>query len=146
MLTIETTTTTVETSIVTTTIKTFVVTPPQPTSPPPTSVTPPSSTTTFSPTFVGVIQEPIATLFSSQSTEPEKTITEAEADDDDVMVSFVELQFNLDEDDILDDLIMSGKQFKILNSKMNSILHFLADTGDKNSTCGVEVEYLLKSS
>lgn len=34
------------------------------------------------------------------------------------MVGFVELEFNPDEDDVHDNSIMSGKQFKILNSKM----------------------------
>ncbi|CAI9303783.1 unnamed protein product [Lactuca saligna] len=90
------------------------------------------------------MQEPIATLFFSQLTNHEKNITEHEVNEDDAMVSFAELQFNPDEEDILDNFIMSGKKFKILNSKMNSILQFLADTGRKNSVSGVEVEYLLK--
>ncbi|CAH1446505.1 unnamed protein product [Lactuca virosa] len=47
------------------------------------------------------------------------------------------------EENIPDELIMSGKQFKILNSKMNSILQFLADTGSKHYVSGVEVDYLL---
>lgn len=51
---------------------------------------------------------------------------EEEADDDDnVMVSFADLQFYQEEEEILDNLIMSGKQFKILNSKMNLILQLL---------------------
>ncbi|CAI9291038.1 unnamed protein product [Lactuca saligna] len=112
-----TTTTTLKTSTITTTVETTIVAPPQPASPPPTLVTPPSSTTTFSLTFAGVMQEPIASLFSSQLTESEKTINKAKVDDDNVM---------------------------ILNSKMNYILQFLADTGGKNSLNGVEVKYLLK--
>ncbi|CAH1432086.1 unnamed protein product [Lactuca virosa] len=101
--------------------------------------------TTVSPTFFGVIQEPITTIFSSHSPKAEKTIQEDEADDDNVMVSFVELQFGHEEEDIPDDLFMSVKQFKILNCKMISILQFLADTGNKHSISGVEVEYLLKT-
>ncbi|CAH1413019.1 unnamed protein product [Lactuca virosa] len=83
------------------------------------------------------MQEPSATLFSSQSTEAEKSLNEEEVDDDNFMVSLAELK-------IYDELIMSGKKLKILNSKMNSILQFLVDAGSKNSVSGVEVEYLLK--
>lgn len=57
------------------------------------------------------MQAPISTLFSSQLTEPEKNITKIDADDDDDddMVSFSDLQFNPEEEDIFDELIMSGK-------------------------------------
>ncbi|CAI9298061.1 unnamed protein product [Lactuca saligna] len=61
------------------------------------------------------------------------------------MVLFAELQFNLEEENILDELLMSGKQLKILNSKMNYILQFLVDIGCMNSVSIVEVKYLLKS-
>lgn len=40
---------------------------------------------------------------------------------------------------------MSSKQFKIFNSKINSMLQILADTGGKKSISGVEVEYIFKS-
>ncbi|CAI9275729.1 unnamed protein product [Lactuca saligna] len=135
----------VEITTVTINIETSIIPQPQPTSPPPKLVAPSSYTTAISLTFVGIMQEPIATLFSSQSTDHEKTITEAEAYEDDVLVSFFELQFNPDEEDIPDYLIMSGKQFKILNIKMKMILQFLVDTRTKNSVSGVEVEYIFKS-
>lgn len=73
-----------------------------------------------------------------------KSEPEPEADDDDVMVSFTELQFDPEEDNIPNEMIMSGRQFNILNSKMNLILQFLADTGSKHSISGVEVDSLLK--
>lgn len=38
------------------------------------------------------------------------------------MVSFAEIQFDPKEENIPDEMIMSGKKFKILNSKMNLIL------------------------
>lgn len=60
------------------------------------------------------------------------------------MVSFLELQFNPKEEDIPNDIIMSSKQFKILNSKMNYLLQFMADTGGKNYVNRVEFDYLLK--
>ncbi|CAH1423667.1 unnamed protein product [Lactuca virosa] len=103
-------------------IVTSIALPPPPTSPPQTSIIPPTSTTTVSPTFVVVMQESIVALFSSQSIESEKTIPEDEVDVDYVMVSFADLQFNPKEYDILDELIMSSKKFKILNSKMIYIL------------------------
>lgn len=64
--------------------------------------------------FFGVIQEPITTRFSPQSKEAEKTIHEDETNDENVMVSFIELQFNNEVEGIHEDLIMSGKQLKIL--------------------------------
>lgn len=94
------------------------------------------------------MQEPITTLFSSQSTEAEKSVREDEADDDNVMISFAELQFNPEENDIPDELIMSimsSKQFKILNSKINSLLQFFANTGGKNYVTRVEFDYLMKA-
>ena len=73
--------------------------------------------------------------FNPSINEAEKIVNEEEADDDDMMVSFADMQFNPEEDDVPDDAINSGKQFKILNSKlnskMNSILHFLNDTFGK---------------
>ncbi|CAI9269990.1 unnamed protein product [Lactuca saligna] len=125
-------------------LKKIVVPLTQPSSLPLTSVTPISSIV-VSTTFVGVMQEPIATLFSSESTEPEKTIIETNVDDDDVIVAFAKLQFNPKEKDIRNELIMLGKQFKILNSKMNSVLQLLANTGGKNYVSRVEFEYLLKA-
>lgn len=41
--------------------------------------------------------------------------------------------------------IISGKQYKILNSKLNSILQLLNDSARKSTFSGEEVELLLKS-
>lgn len=41
-----------------------------------------------------MFQEPITTLFLSQSTEHKKHVNEQEEDDDDVMVLFAGMQFN----------------------------------------------------
>lgn len=60
-------------------------------------------------------------------------------------VSFIEIQFNPEEEDIHDDLIISGKQYKILNSKMNSLFQFMGNTIGKNCVTRVEVDYLLKA-
>lgn len=80
---------------------------PPPSSPIPTFV----PVSTISPTFSGIMQEPIATIFSYQSTE--KSQHENETDDEDVMVSFADLQFDLEVENIPDEMTMSGKQFKI---------------------------------
>lgn len=68
-----------------------------------------------------------------------------EDDEDNVMVGFAKLEFNPKEDNLEDHAIMSGKQIKILNSKLNSILQFLNDSVGKSTISGKEVQYLLKS-
>ncbi|CAI9286819.1 unnamed protein product [Lactuca saligna] len=91
------------------------------------------------------MHEPIVIIFSSQYTEAEKVVHNVKPNDDDVMVSFVDLQFDYEEENIPDDLIMSGKQFKILNSKINSLLQIQADTGGKYFVAEFEMEYLMKA-
>lgn len=85
-----------------TSIATSKVLPPS-SSPIPTSV----PVLTISPAFFGVMQEPITTLFSYQSTT--KSPQGNKGDDEDIMVSFADIQFNQEEEDIPDDLIMLGK-------------------------------------
>lgn len=117
--------TTIETSTIgTINIETTIVPPPPPSSPPATSMILPTSTFRVSPIFSKVMKEPVTNLFSSHSTESEQIIHEEE-NDDDVMVAFSDLAFNLKEDDVPSNAIMSGKQFKVLNSKLISILQFL---------------------
>lgn len=48
-------------------------------------------------------------IFSCQSTEAEKVVHEKEPNDDDIMVSFVDLQFDLEEENVPNNLIMIGK-------------------------------------
>lgn len=48
--------------------------------------------------------------------------------DDEEMFDFGALRFDLDEEDVADEAIMSGKQYKILNYNMNMILLFLIDS------------------
>ncbi|CAH1424772.1 unnamed protein product [Lactuca virosa] len=61
-------------------------------------------------------------------------------DEDDVMVGFAALEFNPEEDDVPDNDIMSGKQFKIPNFKLISILLFVNDSIRKSSVSGVETD------
>ncbi|CAH1430022.1 unnamed protein product [Lactuca virosa] len=66
---------------------------------------------TVSPTYTNIMNKPITSLLSSQSTEGEKIIPEEDHVDvdDDVMVSFAEIQFDPEEDNIPNHILMSGK-------------------------------------
>lgn len=61
------------------------------------------------------------------------------------MVAFGDLQFVLGEENIPDHMSMSGKQFKIMNRKLNSLLQIQADKGSRNSFSVIEVDLMLKS-
>ncbi|CAI9284497.1 unnamed protein product [Lactuca saligna] len=80
------------------------------------------SPTTHSPTFDMVIDNPITSLFSSQSTDPPKPLNDDDTDNGGFGRSFVDLEFNLEEDDIPDHMLMFGKQFEILNKDLNFVL------------------------
>lgn len=82
----------------------------------------PIFTVTTSPIFDNILQQPITTLFPSQSTEPSKPHSDDETDEGGFGGTFDDLHFNSEEEDIPDHMLMSGKQFKILNRKLNSIL------------------------
>lgn len=78
-------------------------------------------TTTSSPTFENILDQPITSLFASQSTDPPKVISNDETDGGGFGGSFADLEFDPEEENISDHLLMSGKQFQILNRKLNSI-------------------------
>lgn len=108
----------------TSTIKPIAVPPsPPPSSPLQTSTILSTLISVVLPTFEGVMNEPITLFFTSQSIEPDMMNNEDDDDNEDVMVGFSEFEFNLEEDNVCDTSIIFGKQFKILNSKLNSILH-----------------------
>ncbi|CAH1453692.1 unnamed protein product [Lactuca virosa] len=87
------------------------------------------------------MHEPITTLFSYQSTEAERVVQEYEPNDDEIMVSFSDLQFNLEEDNVPDKMIMSGKKFKILNNKINSLIQIQKDNVGRNFITGVKMSF-----
>lgn len=60
-------------------------------------------------------------------------------------MSFTGLQFDPEEQNIPDEIIISKKHFKILNSKTNSILQFFADIRSKHYVSEFEVDSLLKA-
>lgn len=82
-----------------------------------------------SPTVTHIINQPITSLFSSQSTDPPKFIDDTDTDDGGFGGTFADLEFDPEEEGIPDHMLMSGKQFKILNKKLNSILQSQADVG-----------------
>ncbi|CAI9285610.1 unnamed protein product [Lactuca saligna] len=86
------------------------------------------------------MNQPITLLFSSQSTEGEKSIPE-EDQDNDVMVSFSEIQYDLEDDNIPDHMFMSRKKFKISNHKLSSLLQIQTDTGGRNIVSGIEESF-----
>ncbi|CAI9261006.1 unnamed protein product [Lactuca saligna] len=81
---------------------------------------------THSRTFDNILNQPITSLFSSQSTEPPVTTAEVHhSSDDDENVfggKFGDIQFDTEEEDIPNNMILTGKQFKIPNQKLNSLL------------------------
>ncbi|CAI9281812.1 unnamed protein product [Lactuca saligna] len=62
------------------------------------------------------MHESITTIFSSQSTEAERMIHDEEPNDDEIMVSFADLQFDPEEYNVPDNLITSAQEngFRIM--------------------------------
>lgn len=87
-------------------------------------------TVTHSPTFDNILNQTINSLFSSQSTDPPIT-HEGEEDPNDegneFDGTFASIEFDLEEENILDNMSLTGKQFKILNRKLNSLLQIQVD-------------------
>lgn len=100
---------------------------------------------TISPTFSNIMNQPITSLFPSQSIEGSKSIPDDNTEDDDVMVSFTDIHFDPGEENIPDHMLMCGKQFKIRNHKLNSLLQLQANAGNRHSVSGIEVDVMLKA-
>ncbi|CAI9287135.1 unnamed protein product [Lactuca saligna] len=106
-----------------------------------------------SPTFDHIINQPITSLFSSQSTDPLKSVGDTETDDGGFGGTFDDLEFDPEEEDTPNHMLMFGKhvtagfyqQFKILNKKLNSILQSQADVGGRNFVSSIEVDVMLKA-
>ncbi|CAI9260639.1 unnamed protein product [Lactuca saligna] len=90
----------------------------------------PTTSTTDSPTFENIIKQPITSLFSSQSTYPPTTTSPIQDSNfkDTGHESkgfggmFENLEFDEEETVLPDHMLMTMKQFKILNTKLNPIL------------------------
>ncbi|CAI9283126.1 unnamed protein product [Lactuca saligna] len=94
--------------------------------------------------FVNIIQQPITTLFRSQSIEEPQFVNDDDMDGGGFMGSFSEIQFNSEYENIPDHMLMSGKQFKILNRKVNSLLQLQANVGGKNLVSALDVDVMLQ--
>ncbi|CAI9268922.1 unnamed protein product [Lactuca saligna] len=98
------------------------------------------------------IKQPITSLFSSQSTDPPNTTSpiqyssfmETEHESEGFGGTFENLEFDEEETNFPNHMLMTTKQFKILNTKLNSILQSQADLGGGNSVTSLEVDGLLK--
>lgn len=103
-----------------------------PKSPPQVSLIPTTTIIYMSPTFVGILQNPLHdTIFSSQSTDPSnddvvtlKNMNQL-ADENDDYFDFGPILFNTYDENVEDDAIIPGRQYKVLNSKLNMILKFV---------------------
>ncbi|CAI9266759.1 unnamed protein product [Lactuca saligna] len=67
------------------------------------------------------------------------------AGEDDYMVSFVDIKFDLEEENIPDHMIMSSKSFKILNYKLSSLLQLRADVESQHNVFEIEIDVMLKA-
>ncbi|CAI9271057.1 unnamed protein product [Lactuca saligna] len=112
----------------------------------------PTTPTTDSPTFEHIIKQPFTSLFSSQSTDPPTTTSpiqdssfmETEHESEGFRGTFENLEFDEEETDFPDHMLMTMKQFKLLNTKLKSILQSQVDLGGGNSATSLEVDGLLK--
>ncbi|CAI9297906.1 unnamed protein product [Lactuca saligna] len=59
--------------------------------------------------------------------------------------TFANLEFGHEEESIPDHMLTFGKQFKILDRKLNSILQSQVDVRSKHSVSGIEVDVMLKA-
>ncbi|CAI9264285.1 unnamed protein product [Lactuca saligna] len=87
------------------------------------------------------MKQPITSIFPSQSSEEPETIF----DDGGFVGSFDDIEFDLEEENIPDNMLMYRKPFKILNLKLNSLLQIQADVGDNHSVSGIEMDVMLKA-
>ncbi|CAI9269844.1 unnamed protein product [Lactuca saligna] len=69
---------------------------------------------------------------------------DATTDDVGFMGTFAYLKFDPEEENIPNLMLMSGKYFKILNRKSNSLLQLQADAGGCHSLSGIKVGVMLK--
>ncbi|CAI9302875.1 unnamed protein product [Lactuca saligna] len=128
---------------ISTTSETFVSLPPQITL---------VTSTTDSPTFEHIINQPFTSIFSSESTDPPKSISpvdativmETDTDNEVFGGTFEALAFDDDEADFSDHMLMTMKQFKILNSKLNTNIQSQDDLGGGSSVSSLEVDSMLK--
>ncbi|CAI9259591.1 unnamed protein product [Lactuca saligna] len=100
---------------------------------------------TISPTYSNIMDQPITSLFPSQSTEGPKSVPNDNTEEDDIIITFANIKFHQEEENIPDHMLMFAKQFKILNRTLKSLLQRQADVGIFHSGSEIEFNVMLKS-
>ncbi|CAI9293852.1 unnamed protein product [Lactuca saligna] len=107
------------------------------------SVTPtstiPLTSTTISLTFEHILNQPIISMFSSQSTDTPKPTSPTETDHEGFGGTFEDLEFHDEEEDFPDHMLMTMKQYKILNQKSDEAVERVE--GDIHKTCFVSFDH-----
>ncbi|CAI9265787.1 unnamed protein product [Lactuca saligna] len=100
----------------------------------------PNPSITYSRTFTQILNQPFTTLFSSQFTDPPKSdeppthSEESENEDTEFGCMFTDLEFDEEEENFPDHMLMSMKQFKIMNKKLNSVTQSQVDMGGNSES------------
>ncbi|CAI9269066.1 unnamed protein product [Lactuca saligna] len=104
----------------------------------------PLTSTTVSPTFEHILNQPFTSIFPSQSTDTPKPSSPTATNNEGIGGTFEHLEFNEDEEEFPDHMLMTMKQYKILNQKLKSITQSQADLGGSSSISSLEVDSMLK--
>ncbi|KAL7604923.1 hypothetical protein Lser_V15G18161 [Lactuca serriola] len=105
--------------------------------------------TTTSSIFDHALQNPFTTLFPSQSPEnpiPSQQMSDPEVEGGAFGGVLDDISFDSDEEEIPDHMLMTGKQFKILNQKLKTIIQSQADSGRMSSISAMEVDIMIKGA
>ncbi|KAL7586161.1 hypothetical protein Lser_V15G40639 [Lactuca serriola] len=105
--------------------------------------------TTTSSIFDHALQNPFTTLFPSQSPEnhiPSQQMSDPEVEGGAFGGVLDDISFDSDEEEIPDHMLMTGKQFKILNQKLKAIIQSQADSGRMSSISAMEVDIMIKGA
>ncbi|KAL7601073.1 hypothetical protein Lser_V15G24877 [Lactuca serriola] len=104
---------------------------------------------TTSSIFDHALQNPFTTLFPSQSPEnppPSQQMSDPEVEGGAFGGILDDIPFDSDEEDIPDHMLMTGKQFKILNQKLKAIIQSQADSGRMSLISAMEVDVMIKGA
>ncbi|KAL7587313.1 hypothetical protein Lser_V15G40383 [Lactuca serriola] len=110
---------------------------------------PVTTLSTTSSIFDHALQNPFTTLFPSQSPEnpqPSQQLSDTEVEGGVFGGILDDIPFDSDEEDIPDHMLMTGKQFKILNQKLKTIIQTQADSGRMSSISAMEVDVMIKGA
>ncbi|KAL7607644.1 hypothetical protein Lser_V15G16187 [Lactuca serriola] len=104
---------------------------------------------TTSSIFDHALQNPFTTLFPSQSPEnpiPSQQMSDPEVEGGAFGGVLDDISFDSEEEEIPDHMLMTGKQFKILNQKLKTIIQSQADSGRMSSISAMEVDIMIKGA